>query len=202
MSLDTYTNLKAYIANNLSRTDLTAEIVDAIALAEAKMQRQLRAQDMETKTAAFSITSEYMAVPADYLEVRSFSIQASPRRALTYLSDELMDSTDASTGNVKFFNSSGGYFRFAPAPSGTFTATLNYYAKITPLATTSPNWILTKHPDLYVYGTMLELVAGKIQADPTQISLWKAGWDETIALIQKHNNHNRYSGQGMAVRLA
>ena len=33
-----------------------------------------------------------------------------------------------------------------------------YYAKVPPLATNDPNWLLTKAPDVYLFGTILEIL--------------------------------------------
>ena len=33
-----------------------------------------------------------------------------------------------------------------------------YYAKVPPLATTDPNWLLSKAPDVYLFGTILEVL--------------------------------------------
>ena len=47
MSLANYSGLKASVANWLNRTDLTAEIVDFIELAENRISHELRIPAME-----------------------------------------------------------------------------------------------------------------------------------------------------------
>jgi hypothetical protein len=43
----------------------------------------------------------------------------------------------------------------AKAPS---TINVLYYARVPPLSVTNPNWLLVKSPDVYLFGTILELL--------------------------------------------
>src|SRR5574343_38100 len=68
-------------------------------------------------------------------------------------------------------------FRFAPPPDGTYTATIVYYAKLPALNSTTQttNWLLTSHPDAYLYGSLLE--ASIFIGDDPRIPMWKAAYD-------------------------
>lgn len=82
MALDTYTDLLAAAANWSSRADLTSRIPEFIELAEAKINRRLREKDMVTKNAAFSITGEYVAVPASFGGVKTFYLNTRDRKSV------------------------------------------------------------------------------------------------------------------------
>ena len=77
MALNTYTELKASIANWLNRSDLTTEIAgDFIALAEADFNAKLRIRQME-QIDDVTIDGENVTVPTGFISVRSFYILSS-----------------------------------------------------------------------------------------------------------------------------
>lgn len=192
--------MQAAVANWLARSDLTSRIPEFITLAEAKMNRLLRVLDQETKSTSFSINAEYVNVPTSFLQVRSFMVTSGGLRySLKYLPPEQMDDKFQS-GNAppEYYSVVGAQFRFAPVPDGTYTATLIYHITIPPMASNATNWLLTAHPDAYLYGSLLE-AAAHIQDDP-RIPLWKQGFDEAIAGITSSNNRNRWGGPGLQIR--
>ena len=70
MAIATYTDLQTSIANFLARSDLTAQIPDFIALAEASMSRELETRSQEKRVTANTVSgNEYLALPTDLREV-------------------------------------------------------------------------------------------------------------------------------------
>jgi hypothetical protein len=176
MALDgTYTGLKASVADFLNRADLTSVIPDFITLAEGQMNRQLRNQAMLSR-ASLSIVSQRVLAPTDFVAPRSLRITTtSPTATLSYVSneqmDELLDTGDFSSGTPKHYTLEGGYFRFSPDPGvGPFTGSLSYYAKLPALASNSTNWLLTGHPDAYLYGALTQ--SAPYLKDDSRISAW------------------------------
>jgi hypothetical protein len=200
MAITINSELKTAVANWLSRDDLTSRIPEFIALAEAKMNRDLRTLDQETKTAAFSINAEYVNVPSSFLEVRSFQVDASNRYSLQFMPNEQMsDKYPTGTGAPLYYCVAGSQFRFAPVPDATYTATLTYYVSLTALsAAGDTNWVLTKHPDAYLYGSLFEAAA--LIKDVELAQGYAALYSQAIASIQKANNRNRWGGPGLQVR--
>ena len=199
MSISTYAELQSAVANWLARSDLTSRIPEFIALCEAKLNREIRAVDQDTKNTSFSINAEYVNVPSGFLQAKSFEASLGGRRySLKLMPDEMQTDRYNDTGAPIFYSVVGSQFRFAPAPDATYTATLVYYTSIVGLATTSPNWVLTKHPDVYLYGSLLE-AEGFIQ-DDARLAVWKRGYDEGIAGIRGSNNRNRWGCPGLAAR--
>lgn len=208
MAITTYSELKDAIANWTARGDLATgganvnrvdEIIDN---AEAMLSRDLRTLDMETKSASFSITGEYVAVPTNFLEVRTFYLNTSPRVPLEYLPDDeqaLMYST--SSGPPRFFSVVGSNFRFAPVPDATYSATLVYYLKVPSLSgTTTTNWLLTAHPDLYLAACMIW--AATFLQDAAMVQQWRAAYGDLLGGLRRSDNRSRWGGSGMAVRTA
>lgn len=168
MSLATYTDLQASLASWLHRSDLTSRIPDFIALAEAQMNRRLRVRRMMARATA-TLSDEYSAVPSDFLGPISITIDGEP---LAYLTVEQMDAavTGEATGAPAYYTVTGGEFRYYPAPGTSYTATLTYWQAIPALASNSTNWLLTNHPDAYLYGSLTQ-AAPYIQ-DDERTALW------------------------------
>ena len=58
MAIATYTDLQTSIANFLARSDLTAQIPDFIALAEASMSRELETRSQEKRATASTVSGK------------------------------------------------------------------------------------------------------------------------------------------------
>lgn len=204
MALATYTDLKTSIATWLARSDLTAQIPDFILLAEKRLNRKLRARLQEGR-AQLNISGEYVTVPNDFLEFRSGYLNSSPRRPLVFMpNDQQTEKTPPITWLTQwagtqpcYFSIQGDSFRFAPIPSGADTAQIQYFQKIPPLGSNATNWLLTEHPDAYLYGSLLEASAN-IQDDP-RLGLWKSAYDEVIEEINSMSRRARFGGNGMRI---
>jgi hypothetical protein len=198
VALATYSDLQTAAALWLGRADLTSRIPEFIALAEAKFNRTLRTREMLQRDSAFSITGEYVAVPVGFLEADSFKTNASPRTEITFLPNDMQNTMyPTSNESPKFYSIVGAYFRFAPVPSTTTTATLTYYKRLDPLATTSPNWLLTYHPDIYLYGTLLE--SAPFLGDDARVGLWVNALQQVMNDLKGANARSK-TGNGMMVR--
>jgi hypothetical protein len=200
MAITTYAELQTAAANWLARADLTSRIPEFIALAEAKFNRTLRTRDMITKDAAFSITGEYVATPTGFLEAKAFMLNANPRQELSFMPDDTqVDMYPSSNERPLFYSIVGGNFRFAPVPSTTVTATLTYYKAITGLATTSPNWLLTSHPDIYLYATLLE--SAPFLMDDGRLGMWTSALKECMGQLNWQDARSN-TANGMMIRAA
>lgn len=203
MALATYSDLKTAVATWLSRTDQTSNIPDFITLAHDKLMRTLRTREMETIDAALSISAETVSVPSLWLETRSIYITStSPRYQLQFKTPEQLieGNSAADSGIPKYFSVISGKFQFSPLPDITYTATHIYYSSLAQMsAGTDHNWILDSHPDLYLYGALLESVA-LIQDDP-RIGLWQSRYDRALTEVNRNSALAKASG-AMQVRPA
>lgn len=200
MALATYADLKTAVATWLSRSDLTTAIPDFIALAHNKLMRVLRTREMETIDSAFVISGELTNLPSLFLEARTMSLQVSPRQPMSYMDPQTMaERLSDTTGRPLYFSVVGSKFQFAPVPDATYTATLSYYTSLAQMsATADTNWILTSHPDAYLYGALLEATS-LIQDDP-RIPLWKAMYEEVVGQIKANSAKAKFGGVGMQTR--
>lgn len=183
MAITTYATLCSAAADYLNRADLTTQITTFVALAEAKLNRKLRVRDMLTKTTLTS-TNKLATVPSDFLEQYSLEADVTassvdgPR--LTFITDEEAKMWKAAriTGQARYYFITNGTIELLPAPTSNQTLKMTYYAQIPALATNSTNWLLTKSPDLYLYGTLLE--AQPYLKDDDRLGSWAQIWQSTI----------------------
>lgn len=182
MAISTYTELQSAVANWLARSDLTSRIPEFITLGQARINRDVRCPQMVTKSTSFSINAEYVNVPSDFLDVKHFYItSATPRQSLQPMDAGSMTDDYTTSGQPKFFSVEGTQFRFSPAPSQTYTATLLYYAKPATLATTTQetnSLFPTVAPDLYLYASLLE-AESFIQNDP-RLATWAQAYQRGV----------------------
>jgi hypothetical protein len=185
MALSTYAELKASVADWLNRSDLTSAITDFVSLAEAQMERTLRTTQMITRATA-TIDAEYNATPGDFLEARTFKMDTNP---VTPLQFETIDSLDnlltqyTSSGKPLFFGIVGLQIRVVPIPDSSYTGELIYYSKLAKLSTSNTtNWLLTKAPDVYLYGSLLQ--AAPYLQDDARIQVWAGLYQRGIEELQ------------------
>ena len=201
MSLDTFANLKTAIADWLWRandTDLTTYIPDFITLAEAEMNRRIQTRRRVARE-DFTIDSEFEDVPSDFSSVVAFRLSSTdPDSRLKYVSPdtaaEMIGSTYAdATGQPKYYTIVGGSFQFIPAPAGTYTGKLTYREKIPALTiSNTSNWVLTDHPDVYLYGSLIH--AAPFLKNDDRVAVWGALHERALQSLAVHDSASNFGG--------
>lgn len=175
MAITTYPELKAAVADWLNREDLTSQIPDFIAFAEARINRTLRTREMLTRRRTVT-TDGFINLPFDYLETYQLQLPANATNTpepLTYIgpNEVAQYKSQSMTGKTRYYTIIDGAFELVPAPSSNVELTITYYAKVPSLSDAqTSNWLLTKAPDLYLYATLLT-AAPYLQNDE-RIPVW------------------------------
>lgn len=153
MALDTYANLKTYIAADLNRTDLTSAIVDFIRLAEAHMSNRLKTREMDV-TATLTITDGVATIPSTLQSVKSMRLAVTPYGAIQPEGIEQQEARRPDIGgNPQTYSMVGEEFTFWPPTSS--SAKIRYRRDVPALSdANTTNWILTEHPHLYLFGAL------------------------------------------------
>ena len=206
MALSTYTELKDAIADWLDRSDLTNRIPDFIALAEARLNRELRIRPMEVRsTMTTTVGQRYFNLPGGYLQMRNFQINTNPITPLEYITPEMLDRLYGSntSGKPKAYSLIGDEIQLAPIPDSEYTIEMAFYEKFTPLGdgtsgTVTSNWLTKNAPDVLLYGALIE--AEPFIKNDERIQLWLTAYKEAIDKIQKADERDRHSGSTMRVR--
>jgi hypothetical protein len=201
MALTTYAELKTSVGDWLNRSDLTTAIPDFISLAEAQIERNLRTRQMIVRSTA-SLTTEYSAVPDDFLEAKTFKLDTSPPTALQFETIDSMDNLSVvytSSGKPAYFSVVGNQFRFIPTPDTTYTGELTYYAKLSKLSSTNTsNWLLTAAPDIYLYGALMQ--AAPYLQDDARITVWAALYKNGLEELKLSDDRGSTSGGVLVTR--
>lgn len=202
MAIGTYAELQTAVGNWIGNGGAvsSARIVEGIALAEAKINRKLRTLDMVTKNATYSITGEYVAVPSNFGGVKTFYLNTAPQYNLQAMSEEQLTDFLGTSERPRYYTIQGSNFRFAPVPNATYSSTLVYWLKVPALSVSNTtNWLLTSHPDAYLYGTLGEMEA--------LVKNWDAAgnWEKMMyAMLEEvanQSNRDRW-GSSPVMRLA
>lgn len=186
----TYTQLVQDVADFLNRQDLTSVIPTFIRLAESRMNRTIRTREMEVFGTA-TIVSEFTSLPDDFLEYRRITVETNPPRRIEYVTPQEADTIRESqaTGAPRFFSISGNKLQLLPYSSVGISYV--YYKSIPALTESDPsNWLLTRHYDLYLYGTLVQ-AALYLKDDP---SSWAALFDSALSEIEIENTRSQYQG--------
>jgi hypothetical protein len=203
MALSTYSELKTSIADWLNRSDLTSAIADFITLTEAEFNRTVRVRQMITRANA-TIDSEYTQLPSDFLEMENLVLLLTTPTKLEYLSDEQADDYFtryfSAAGTPRYYTIVGDTFKVVPSPgTDTTQAQMTYYSKIAALSdTNTSNWLLTKHPDLYLYGALLQ--SAPYLQDDNRIVVWNSAYERGITSMKLEQERANYSGTTPRVR--
>jgi len=193
VSISTYAELKSAVANFLARTDLTDQIPNFILLAEARLSRELETRDQEKRaTATLTSGDEFIALPTDMREIREIKLNTSPNVVLEYKSPTALDTTyTGATGRPSAYSIVGGELKVRPIPDDSYTAEIIYIGSLSALSdTNTTNVMLTRHPDAYLSGSLVE--AYTYLMDEARASTYDAKFTRSIEEIRKDEQRSHY----------
>lgn len=191
MGLANFTELKASIKTWMKRDGLTdPELEDFIKLAETRFNREIRSMEMESREQA-TLSGEYLGLPADFLALRKIHLEGAPDKPLRYLSPLQIAQMDTPVGPPGYYTIVDMQFQIFPIGPG--TPEIVYYQRIPALSATNPtNWLLTKEPDLYLFGSLVEACAYSINDD--RATIWEARVQQLIVDLNVMSNAQRHGG--------
>lgn len=203
MALTSYTTLKASIADFLNRTDLTAVIPDFITLLEAELKRHDAIEYERRDTIVLNAQS--VTLPTDCREVRSLYFDDATRRyPIELRTPEEINPTRLGplvAGIPKFaaVHSNGSALLISPTPDASYTAWIVYLTTLTSLsATTATNWVLTDHPDIYLYGSLMQ--AEPYLKNDERLPLWQSRLDRAYEQLNALVERRQFSGNTPILR--
>ena len=193
MALSNYTELQASVADFLNRSDLTSVIPDFIKMTESELNRVLRTREMSVRTRA-PVSEQYVKLPEDFLGMRNIELMTDPVTVLEYRNLQNLDAHRASdaTGKPIFYSIMQNNIEFAPVPDSEYTLEIVYYQSLPALADNTTNWLLDAHPDIYLYGSLMQS-APYLQADE-RISIWAGKFQQILEQLKTSDEKARFSG--------
>ena len=204
MALNTFTALKASVADFLNRDDLTAVIPDFISLAEAQINRDVRHWKMEARSSGQQDPSdEYMQIPADWVETIRLHLTGSGTSVVNLISRDAMadkrQGDNDTSGTPMYYTHADGQFQLYPTPNATTDFELLYYQKIPSLISNADNWLLLDSPDVYLYGALLH--SAPYLAEDERVAIWAQMYSAAVARLNEASESARYSGSGLKLKI-
>jgi hypothetical protein len=162
MPLSTFDELKQSISDHLDRDDLP--VADFISLAEASNKQEIHLPDgtiippvlireMVVRSQA-AFTTRFLALPDDFMQMQTVKILGDPVKIVDEVSQHELNRRQTTSGTPEYF-AIHEEIEFNRVPDQELTAELIYWAALTPLsALNSSNALLTRAPNVYLYGAL------------------------------------------------
>lgn len=203
MAISNYTELKTAVANWTDRDDLEDRIPEFIALAEARLNRNLRIRSMEVRQKATTVPEQRtLSLPPRYIQMRNFQVNTGDSvDSIEYITPEIYDLLHGSArqGKPCQYSIVSGEIQFGPIPDSEYDVEMLFYQSSPPLSASNPtNWFTTFAPDVLLYGALLE--AEPFIMNDQRIQLWKQAFDSAVIDMQNQDNKDRHSGSQLRVR--
>jgi hypothetical protein len=204
VALDTFTGLTTAVADWLNRADLTSQVPDFVRLFEAQAERNLRTREMIAR-ATTTLDAQYTQLPVDFLALVNVQLNGTTpaRPALNYAPMSEIDrirSEAPNGGRPTDYTIVGANLEVAPVPDTSYTIEIAYYQKLTRLSVSNQtNWLLTAHPDLYLYGTLMQ--AAPYLKDDARVQMWAAAMTQLYEDIRIADERATKGGHPLKMRI-
>jgi hypothetical protein len=202
MAISTANELRTAVQNWMNDTSgnilTTDRLNECISMAEAGLNRVLRTKGMEATMGSTALTDGAASLPTGFLAWKELRFDGTVDYTLQPRSLEWImaqDDTDLSEAIYYAINSTQVICRPTTGPiKGT------YYKALTSLSglTTTGNWLLTSHPDLYLSSVLTE--AAIYWNDDAKAQMWRQRTVALIDEIQRSDVRDDFEGGVLSVR--
>lgn len=190
----------------MNRTDLTSRIPEFITNAEAHFNRrfiQFKHPAMLSRDTAFAVSSRYTALPTGFVRFERAPIWLGNnlREKLQFITGEAAlkyDDGSSTSSRPLYYSIRGTDLELLPAPGSSATLEVSYWKRLTALSGAA-NWLLTAHPDAYLYRSLFE--AAMYMRDTARMAQYAQLYGDVEQAIKREAHHLRF-GVAPAVMLA
>lgn len=164
-------NVSAYDDRALE-TEFTDRIPGFIRLFEASLGRNIRSRETQYTTTLTTDATGAGTLPSDFLRVRSWNtINGNLSQSLNSIAQGAIASLYPIDTALDAFNVSINGDTFRIQPSDAASVVLTYDRRFVGLGpSNATNWVITDHPDAYLFGTLAHAAA------------WLKDWNEAAIL--------------------
>ena len=201
MAFTDYTAFKLAIGDWLNRADLDGAIPDFITQAEATLNKILRTRYMIAEAPPFTVAAgaDRAALPPDLIDVLYVVDSSNVTRTLVKQAPDWMAKQQRlrlkTAGVPLYYAVIGANMLVCPVPAANTSYTLSYYQEIPPLMTAvdGKNWLLSHHPDLYLYTALMH--AAPYMADDARTELFGQSIVKMVQSLIANNQTTTLEGQ-------
>lgn len=194
-----YGSLKAHLADTLNRDDLTSVIPQFVEFAMADLNRKLRVRQQMVRAQGDVFSgNDKIRLPANFLAMRNIQVNTDPIRGLEYATPERMDELRQSynggaNGEPVYYTVMGDNIFVVPTPDGTYQLEIGYYRDIPTLTSDSDtNFLITDHPDLITYGSLMH--SAPYLQDDSRLQVWATLYSTALEATMEANKRALFSG--------
>jgi len=191
MALSTYSELQASILSWIRRDDLSTQTADFITLCETELLAPLlRLRVMETEvTLTATPGSRFIALPTGYIDcIAAWDSSLEPRQSLTIkLPQELPVVTTAHA--PRYIAIDGANVAFECPADAARTIAFRFFKSFSLSDAEPTNWLLTNHPGLYLYGSLIQ--ARAYARNPGDVAFWEDQFAKALERVQQKESRSR-----------
>jgi hypothetical protein len=194
-----YATLQSTIADYLNRADLTSQIQTFIQFVEADINTRLRCREMIIRS-TLSADEQFTSLPADFLEAINLQVVGgkSPLRYITLDEADIVNASKNLT-DVGFYSLMNGSIELVPPPAQEIDVEIVYYSKVPELSdSNTTNWLLTKAPDVYLYGALVQ--AAPYLMDDPRIQVFGQVYLSRVESLNEESQKALHSGSPLIAR--
>lgn len=195
MTISNFATLRTAVSDWINWDDTDSRIATFVQLAEARINREVRHWKMDA-TATLSVSTQYTALPADFMDVKRVSVtdtQDPLRLVSVHDLQDMRDAANNQAGAPYVYAISNGQLEVFPTPDTATDVTLHYVARITSFSADSDtNWLLTEHPDVYLYGSLMQ--AAPYLAEDQRTEIWATLYTNAVAGANLVSDRGRFGG--------
>lgn len=190
MAIANYTDLQTQAAAWAHRSDLSAILPDCVTLCEARLNDMLLLKNMESdEPLTLTANQNYVALPTGFVSPITFWLVIGGLRVKLdpALPQELWYSPSSS--QPQFWAIDGANILFDCNANTAYSAFLRCI-KASNLSSGNPtNYLLTKRPDVYLAGTLVEVA--RYTRDQEMFAEWESKFLKATAEVAASDNRNR-----------
>ncbi len=201
MSLGTYTDLYTSVWSWMDASDVPqALLADVITVAENRIFRECRTRFQETSLST-AITSGVIAIPSNYVALKSSYIDGSPTQFLERKNPEFIYTSypmRSAQGKPKYIAREKNSFIFGPYADSGYTVNAVYYKKLNALSGANNHTLFTNNPDLYLFACLAE--SPMLIKDDKRVPFWEAKYNKILGDVNGQDQAEGASGSLMRMR--
>ena len=134
--------------------------------------------------------------------MRRLQINTNPISLLQQVTPDEMIGTFFRSGSGKpAFYTIHEELEFDRDPNGSYTVEMIYWKQFTPLDSLNPtNWLLTNHPDIYLYASLLS--AEMVLREDDRLPTWNSLYENALTNMTKQDVKGQFSGGAIRSRVS
>lgn len=198
-TITNYSTLQSAIGDYLNRADLTSQIPMFIQFVEADLNTRLRSREMVVR-ATTTNDEEFVELPPDFLQALNLQIVGG-KTPLRYVTLDEADQIKAAQiyTQVIAYTLVDDAIELVPAPADNVQIEMVYYQCIPALSSTNTtNWLLSKSPDVYLYGALVH--AAPFLMDDQRINTFASFYTQRVEALNLDSDRAVHSGSPLVAR--